>query len=71
MSTVHAATNNQNILDSAPKAGSKDLRRNRSVFNNIIPTSTGAAIALEEIIPEIKMWALWRIQSAFQLIQSH
>ncbi len=54
MSTVHAATNNQNILDSAPKAGSKDLRRNRSVFNNIIPTSTGAAIALEEIIPEIK-----------------
>ena len=54
MSTVHAATNNQNILDAPPKAGSKDLRRNRSVFNNIIPTSTGAAIALEEILPEIK-----------------
>lgn len=54
MSTVHAATNNQNILDASPKAGSKDLRRNRSVFNNIIPTSTGAAIALEEILPEIK-----------------
>ncbi|MGI6731627.1 MAG: type I glyceraldehyde-3-phosphate dehydrogenase [Anaerovoracaceae bacterium] len=54
MTTVHAATNNQNILDAPPKAGAKDLRRNRSVFNNIIPTSTGAAIALEEIIPEIK-----------------
>ena len=54
MSTVHAATNNQNILDASPKAGVKDLRRNRSVFNNIIPTSTGAAIALEEILPEIK-----------------
>ncbi|HZK01520.1 MAG TPA: glyceraldehyde 3-phosphate dehydrogenase NAD-binding domain-containing protein, partial [Anaerovoracaceae bacterium] len=54
MTTVHAATNNQNILDSPPGAGSKDLRRNRSVFNNIIPTSTGAAIALEEILPEIK-----------------
>ncbi|HOE57554.1 MAG TPA: glyceraldehyde 3-phosphate dehydrogenase NAD-binding domain-containing protein [Bacillota bacterium] len=54
MSTVHAATNNQNILDTSPGAGSKDLRRNRSVFNNIIPTSTGAAIALEEILPEIK-----------------
>lgn len=54
MSTVHAATNNQNILDAPPKSGSKDLRRNRSVFNNIIPTSTGAAIALEEILPEIK-----------------
>lgn len=54
MSTVHAATNNQSILDAAPGAAKKDLRRNRSVFNNIIPTSTGAAIALEEIIPEIK-----------------
>lgn len=54
MSTVHASTNNQNILDAPPQAGTKDLRRNRSVFNNIIPTSTGAAIALEEIIPEIK-----------------
>lgn len=54
MSTVHAATNNQSILDGAPKAGSKDLRRNRSIFNNIIPTSTGAAIALEQILPEIK-----------------
>jgi len=54
MSTVHAATNNQSILDAPPKAGSSDLRRNRSVMNNIIPTSTGAAIALEEILPDIK-----------------
>lgn len=54
MTTVHASTNNQSILDGPPKAGGKDLRRNRAVFNNIIPTSTGAAIALEEIIPEIK-----------------
>ncbi|HWS30548.1 MAG TPA: glyceraldehyde 3-phosphate dehydrogenase NAD-binding domain-containing protein [Clostridia bacterium] len=54
MTTVHAATNNQSILDAPPKAGSKDLRRNRAVFNNLIPTSTGAASALEEIIPEIK-----------------
>lgn len=54
MTTVHASTNNQSILDAPPSAGSKDLRRNRSVFNNIIPTSTGAAIALEEILPEIK-----------------
>ena len=54
MSTVHSATNNQSILDAPPKAGSSDLRRNRSVMNNIIPTSTGAAIALEEILPDIK-----------------
>lgn len=54
MTTVHAATNNQSILDMPPKAGSKDLRRSRSVFNNLIPTSTGAASTLEEIIPEMK-----------------
>lgn len=54
MSTVHAATNNQSILDGPPKSGTDDLRRNRSVMNNIIPTSTGAAIALEEILPEIR-----------------
>ncbi len=54
MSTVHSATNNQSILDAPPKAGTGDLRRNRSVMNNIIPTSTGAAIALEEILPQIK-----------------
>ncbi|BEP29598.1 glyceraldehyde 3-phosphate dehydrogenase NAD-binding domain-containing protein [Helicovermis profundi] len=54
MSTIHAATNNQTILDSLPKSGSVDLRRNRSVFNNIIITSTGAAKALEYVLPEIK-----------------
>ncbi len=54
MSTVHAATNNQNILDAVPKSGAKDLRKSRSVFNNIILTTTGAARALEEILPQIK-----------------
>ncbi|MGX8794926.1 glyceraldehyde 3-phosphate dehydrogenase NAD-binding domain-containing protein [Fusibacter sp. JL298sf-3] len=54
MTTVHAATNNQSILDGAPKSGSGDLRKGRSLFNNIIPTSTGAAIALEKVMPQIK-----------------
>ncbi len=54
MSTVHAATNNQNILDNVPKNGTDDLRKSRSVFNNIILTTTGAARALEEILPGIK-----------------
>ena len=54
MTTVHAATNTQNVLDAAPGAGAKDLRKNRSSLGNIIPSSTGAAIALEEIMPEIK-----------------
>lgn len=54
MSTIHAATNNQEILDAVPKAGSKDLRKNRSALNNIIPTSTGAAKALAEVLPQVK-----------------
>jgi glyceraldehyde 3-phosphate dehydrogenase len=53
MSTVHASTNSQSVLDSVPKTGAKDLRKNRSVFNNIILTSTNAAAALEHVMPEI------------------
>ena len=54
MSTVHAATNTQSTLDTVPKSGSADLRKSRSALNNIILTSTGAAQALEQAIPEIK-----------------
>ncbi len=54
MSTVHAVTNSQNILDKTPKAGEKDLRKNRSTLNNIILTSTNAAAALSQVIPEVK-----------------
>ncbi len=54
MSTIHASTSTQSILDSVPKTGAKDLRKNRSILNNIILTSTGAAKALEQILPQIK-----------------
>ncbi|KQC09001.1 MAG: glyceraldehyde-3-phosphate dehydrogenase [Smithella sp. SDB] len=54
MSTIHAVTNSQSVLDSVPKAGEKDLRKNRSILNNIILTSTNAAKALAEVIPEVK-----------------
>lgn len=54
MSTIHAATNTQSVLDSVPKAGEKDLRKNRSALNSIILTSTNAAKALEEVIPQIR-----------------
>jgi glyceraldehyde 3-phosphate dehydrogenase len=54
MATVHAVTGSQLVLDRAPKAGAGDLRRNRSVFNNIILTTTGAAKALGLVIPEMK-----------------
>lgn len=53
LSTVHAATNTQSVLDSVPSAGTKDLRKNRSVLNNIILSSTGAAKTLEKVIPEV------------------
>ena len=54
MSTIHAVTNTQSVLDSVPKAGEKDLRKNRSILNNIILTSTNAAKALAEVIPEVQ-----------------
>lgn len=54
MTTVHAATSTQQVLDRSPKTGATDLRKNRSVFNNIILTSTGAAKALSLVIPEMK-----------------
>lgn len=47
--TVHAPTDDQRILDSSHK----DIRRARSMINNIIPTSTGAAKAVTKIIPEL------------------
>jgi glyceraldehyde 3-phosphate dehydrogenase len=54
MATVHAVTGSQIVLDRSPKAGAKDLRRNRSILNNVILTTTGAAKALALVIPEMK-----------------
>jgi glyceraldehyde 3-phosphate dehydrogenase len=54
MVTVHAATGSQQVLDRLPGAGANDLRKNRSILNNIILTTTGAAKALALVIPEMK-----------------
>jgi glyceraldehyde 3-phosphate dehydrogenase len=54
MATVHAATSSQEVLDRLPEAGKTDLRKSRSIMNNIILTSTGAANALRLVIPEMK-----------------
>jgi glyceraldehyde 3-phosphate dehydrogenase len=54
MSTIHAATGTQAVLDRLPKAGATDLRKTRSIMDNIILTSTGAAKALALVIPEMK-----------------
>jgi glyceraldehyde 3-phosphate dehydrogenase len=50
MTTVHSYTNDQRILDLAHK----DLRRARAAAINIIPTTTGAAKAIGNVIPELK-----------------
>ncbi|MBU1104862.1 type I glyceraldehyde-3-phosphate dehydrogenase [Candidatus Parcubacteria bacterium] len=51
--TVHAMTSEQNIVDSAPPALHKDLRRARAAGSNIIPTTSGAATALVEAFPNL------------------
>src|SRR5918992_4533946 len=50
MSTIHSYTNDQAILDQRHS----DLRRARAAAQNIIPTSTGAARAIGEVIPEMR-----------------
>ena len=50
MTTVHSYTNDQNLLD----LPHKDLRRARAAALSIIPTTTGAALAVGEVLPEIK-----------------
>ncbi len=50
MTTIHAYTNDQNILD----LPHKDLRRARAAAINLIPTSTGAARAIGLVLPELK-----------------
>ena len=50
MTTVHAYTNDQNLLD----LPHKDIRRARAAAMSIIPTTTGAAKAVGEVLPELK-----------------
>ena len=51
MTTVHASTATQAVVDGFSK---KNWRLGRSIYNNIIPTSTGAAKAVGKVIPELK-----------------
>jgi glyceraldehyde 3-phosphate dehydrogenase len=52
MTTVHSYTNDQAVLDIPHRKG--DLRRARAAAQNMIPSSTGAAKALSEVIPALK-----------------
>lgn len=49
MTTIHAFTNDQNVLDGTHK----DLRRARTASTSMIPTSTGAAKAIGTVLPEL------------------
>src|SRR5687767_1084851 len=50
MTTVHSYTNDQNLLD----LPHKDLRRARAAAMSMIPTTTGAAVAVGEVLPDLK-----------------
>lgn len=50
MTTIHAYTNDQNLLD----LPHKDLRRARAAAVNIVPTTTGAAKAIGKVVPSVK-----------------
>jgi glyceraldehyde 3-phosphate dehydrogenase len=52
MTTVHSYTNDQTLLDIPHRKG--DLRRARAAAQNMVPSSTGAAKALSEVIPALK-----------------
>ena len=52
LNTVHAYTGTQELVDSA--ADKKDVRRGRAAAANIVPSSTGAAIAVTKVLPQLK-----------------
>ncbi len=51
MSTIHSYTSTQNLVDGASK---KDPRRGRAAAQNVVPASTGAAIATAKTLPELE-----------------
>jgi glyceraldehyde 3-phosphate dehydrogenase len=54
MNTIHSYTNDQVTLDFPPKKGLSAITRGRAAALSIIPTSTGAAKAIAEVIPDLK-----------------
>ncbi|MFZ5424480.1 MAG: type I glyceraldehyde-3-phosphate dehydrogenase [Patescibacteria group bacterium] len=54
MTTIHAYTSTQNLVDGPAPGGKGDMRRARGAAQNIIPTTTGAAIATTKVIPDLE-----------------
>ena len=53
LTTTHAVTQTQSMLDDPPAGGGKSIERSRSAFQNIIPSTSGAAKAVVKTIPEL------------------
>ena len=53
MTTIHAYTAEQNLVDGPPPALKRDLRRARAAAANIIPTTSGVADAMQAVLPEL------------------
>lgn len=54
MTTTHSYTAEQNLVDGPPPALHKDLRRARAAAANIVPTTSGAAISVTDVMPRLK-----------------
>lgn len=54
LSTVHAYTSTQALIDGPIKPGAKDYRKGRAAAHNTVPETTGAAISVARAIPELK-----------------
>lgn len=54
MTTIHATTNTEAVVDGGPPGGGDDLRRGRASGHNLVPTTTGAAIAATQAMPGLK-----------------
>jgi glyceraldehyde 3-phosphate dehydrogenase len=53
MSAVHAYTNDQSLLDLPYRGHTRDVRRSRAAAENIVPSTTGAARVIGDVIPEL------------------
>ena len=54
MTTIHAYTNDQKLVDLPHRGHTRDLRRARAAAQNIVPSTTGAALAIGDVIPELR-----------------
>jgi glyceraldehyde 3-phosphate dehydrogenase len=54
LSTVHAYTSTQALIDGPIKPGSKDFRKGRAAAHNTVPETTGAAISVARAIPSLR-----------------